>query len=220
MEPFRLCLAVGPVAIYLLLLGALNLSRRSFLVSGTRDAAALGLAVSGLVIVGPVELFFPASALARFGPSGGAMLLGAYVALYGLLLVLVLLSLRPRLIIYNISADQLRPILAETVDRLDPGARWAGDCLALPALGVQLQVDSQSAMRNVALSAAGSRQNDAGWRRLESALAAALAQVEGRRNPRGISLLSMGVFLLAFLAVVISRNPQAVAHALFDMLQL
>jgi hypothetical protein len=148
------------------------------------------------------------------------MLLGAYVALYGLLLVLVLLSLRPRLIIYNISADQLRPILAETVDRLDPGARWAGDCLALPALGVQLQVDSQSAMRNVALSAAGSRQNDAGWRRLESALAAALAQVEGRRNPRGISLLSMGVFLLAFLAVVISRNPQAVAHALFDMLQL
>ena len=39
MDPFRLCLALGPVAIYLLLLGAVNLSRRPLLVSGVRDAA-------------------------------------------------------------------------------------------------------------------------------------------------------------------------------------
>ncbi|MEI7903478.1 MAG: hypothetical protein WCK89_24835, partial [bacterium] len=59
MDPFRLCLAFGPVAIYAVLLGAINLLRRPFAVSGTRDAAALGLAVSGLVIVGPIELFLP-----------------------------------------------------------------------------------------------------------------------------------------------------------------
>ena len=34
MDPFRVCLALGPVAIYLLLLGAINLSRRPLLVSG------------------------------------------------------------------------------------------------------------------------------------------------------------------------------------------
>ena len=39
MDPFRLCVALGPVAIYLLLVGTLNLFRRPFLVSGTRDAA-------------------------------------------------------------------------------------------------------------------------------------------------------------------------------------
>ena len=38
MDPFRLCVALGPVAVYVLLLGALNLSRRAFLVTGTRDA--------------------------------------------------------------------------------------------------------------------------------------------------------------------------------------
>ena len=107
-----------------------------------RDAAALGLAVSGLLLVGPLELFFPDVAMARLGPTGGMMLLVFYVSFYGLLLVLVLLMLRPRLIVYNISADQLRSILAETVARLDTAARWAGDSLALPTLGVQLHLDS------------------------------------------------------------------------------
>jgi hypothetical protein len=59
MDPFRLCLAFGPVTIYLLLLGIVNLGRRPLLVSGVRDTAALALAISGLVIVGPIELFFP-----------------------------------------------------------------------------------------------------------------------------------------------------------------
>ena len=36
MDPFRVCLALGPVAVYVLLLGALNLSRRPFTV--TTDA--------------------------------------------------------------------------------------------------------------------------------------------------------------------------------------
>jgi hypothetical protein len=47
------------VAVYLLLLGVVNWSRRPLLVSGGRDAAALALAVSGMAIVGPIELFFP-----------------------------------------------------------------------------------------------------------------------------------------------------------------
>jgi hypothetical protein len=220
MEPFRLCLAMGPVAIYLLLVGAMNLSRRSRLVSGTRDAAALALGLVGLVIVGPVELFFPEDALLRLGPGAGSLLLGVYLALYGLALVLLLLMLRPRLVIYNISPDQLRPILAETAERLDPGARWAGDCLALPALGVQLHIDSHAAMRNVVLASAGSHQEFAGWRRLHLALAAALARVEVARNPRGISLVSTGALILGALAVVMVRDHEAIAHAVRNMLQM
>ena len=65
MDSFRLCLALGPLAIYLLLLGAINLSRRPFLVTGARDLAALGVAVAGLVVVGPIELLLPEDANAR-----------------------------------------------------------------------------------------------------------------------------------------------------------
>ncbi len=216
MDPFRLCLAFGPVAVYVLLLGAINLSRRPFLVSGTRDAAALGLAVSGFVIVGPVELFFPNVAAIRFGPYVWVLL----VAFYGLCLVLVSLLLRPRLIIYNISADQLRPMLADLVDQLDGEARWAGDSLFLPALGVQLQVDHQTAARNVSLTSVGANQNYSGWRRLEVALASALAQVEVARNRRAAALITAGVLITLTLALAVARNPQAVAQGLFDMLRL
>ena len=85
--------------------------------------------------------------------------------------------------IYNISADRLRPILAELVERLDPEARWAGDSLALPGLGVQLYVDNFAALRSMSLVSAGGNQSHQGWRRLEAALSDALGREEGGRNP-------------------------------------
>ena len=215
MDPFRLCLALGPVAMYLLLLGAVNLSRRPLLVSGVRDAAALALAVSGLVIVGPIELFFPFEAAAQFGPRVWLLLL----ALYALCVVLVLLLLRPRLVIYNISIDRLRAILAELVDRLDPDARWAGDSLVLPGLGVQLYVDNFAALRSISLISAGGNQSHQGWRRLEAALSAAIAREEIGRNPGGLGLIGAGLLIIAAIVVAIAQNPKAIAQSLLDIAQ-
>ncbi len=217
MDPLRLCLAFGPLVIYLVVIGMLNLSRRPLLVSGARDAATLGLALSGLVIVGPMELFLPEAAAGRYGPYVWVLLLTCYAVC----LVLLLLLLRPRLVIYNMSIDRLRPILAELVERLDPGARWAGDSLALPALGVQLHLDPTSGMRNVSLVAAGSRQNYLGWRRLEEELGDALSRQEaGDRNFRALSLLTAGLLILGALIWSVARDPEAVAQALFEMLRL
>ena len=168
MEPFHQCLALGPVAIYLLLLGAINLARRPLVVSGGRDAAALGLAVSGLVFVGPMALLFPEGVAAHFGPAGTKYLWLMFIGLMAICLIMVLLILRPRLIIYNISVDQFRPILAEVVERMDPDARWAGDCLFLPGLGVQLHLESFGWMRNVSLVSSGPKQDYQGWSRLEA----------------------------------------------------
>jgi len=172
MEAFQLCVALGPVAVYLLLLGTVSLSRRPLLVSGVRDAAALALAVSGMALIGPIELFVPFDAAGQFGPYMWVLLL----ALYAMGAALWLLVLRPRLVIYNVSVDFLRPILAEVVSRLDADARWAGDSLAIPELGVQLCMDGSGLLRGVSLVSAGGRQEPAGWRRLESALGAALAR--------------------------------------------
>ena len=218
MDPFRLCLALGPVAIYLLLLGLVNLGRRPLVVSGVRDATALGLALAGLVIVGPLELFFPHEAASRFGPYVWLLVL----TLYGLGLILTLLLLRPRLVIYNISLDQLRPVLGELVEQLDGDRRWAGDSLVLPTLGVQLHVDSFAAMKNVSLTSIGGLQNHAGWRRLELALAAALRRIEVSRNPRGISLVTGGALVLALLCRAIYQQPDVMTQqltAVFDIVK-
>jgi hypothetical protein len=214
-HPLGACVALGPVAVYLLLLGAINLSRRPCLMSGVRDTAALALAVVGLVMVGPAQLFFPLAASVRLGVFVWVLLFSMYL----LAVVLLLLMVRPRLVIYNISTDELRPILAEVVGKLDADARWAQDSLALPNLGVQLHLESLVWLRNVSLVASGPVQNYQGWRRLELALAAALAQVEVPRNVRAVSLLSAGLILLAFLVLTVSREPQAVAQALLDAIR-
>jgi hypothetical protein len=215
MDPFRLCLALGPVAMYLLLLGTVNLARRPLLVSGVRDTAALALAVSGLMIIGPMELFFPFHAAVLFGPLVWLLLL----LFYAMCSVLVLLSLRPRLVIYNITVDKLRPVLAELVDRLDTEARWAGDSLTLPGLGVQLYVDNFATLRTASLNSAGGHQSHQGWRRLETALGDALTREDVARNPRGLLLLGVGLSLIATMIRAISQNPQVVAQSLLDIAQ-
>ncbi len=217
MDPFRLCLALGPVATYLLLLAAINLARRPFVVSGTRDAATLGLAVSGLVIVGPMELFLPVPTVLRFGSYVWVLL----IVLYALGLVLCLLVARPRLVVYNISTGKLRPILADVVARLDSEARWAGDSLLLPNLGVQLHLDSMSTLRNVSLVSVGPQQSYLGWRQLELGLRAALNEFEVGRNLRAVGLIAgVGLLLLVFLLQIIAIDPQAVAQAMFNMIRL
>jgi hypothetical protein len=204
--------ALGPVAIYLLALGGVNLLRRPLLVSGTRDAAALAFSGIGLVMVGPAELFFPLAASIRLGVFVWVLL----ISLYLLVVVLLLLAARPRLVIYNISTEELRPILAEVVGKLDPEARWAQDSLALPGLGVQLHVESAPRLRNVSLVSSGPVQNHQGWRRLELTLAEALARVEVPRNVRAVSFVSAGLIILTFLVLSVSREADAVAQTLRD----
>jgi uncharacterized membrane protein len=214
-DPLHLCLALGPVAIYFLLLGLVNLSRRPRLATGARDAAALAMAVAGLVIVGPMELLFPDAAAIRYGPFVWLLLIGLYV----MLVVLCLLSLRPRLVLYNITTDKLRPILADVVERLDENARWAGDALSLPGLGAQLYIEGFQAMRSASLTAAGRRQNLGGWRRLEKALRSAIAREDVPRNPAGLLLLAVGLGLVGLMAWQISQHPQDIIQSLKDFAQ-
>ena len=202
----------------MLLLSAINLARRPLVVSGSRDAAALALAVSGLVFVGPLALFFPESLAAHFGPLGAKYLWLALVGLLAVGLIMGLLVLRPRLVIYNISIDQLRPILAEVVERMDADARWAGDCLFLPALGVQLHLEGFQGMRNVSLVSAGPKQEYQGWSRLEVELSTALRGVDVPWNLRGLALLCLGAALMAALGWAIIHDPQGIARTVFELL--
>jgi hypothetical protein len=212
-QAFAICLAVGPVAIYLMLFGAINLARRPLVVSGGRDFAVLALAVAGLVIVGPMNLFYPLAASEKFGANVWLLLIG----LYALIVICLILFFRPRLVIYNITMEEIRPILAEEAAKLDPEARWAGDSLSLPTLGVQLHLDSVAKMRNVSLISSGPAQNHQGWRRLELAMQAALADVEVPRNVRAVGLLSAAAIILLFLVFSVSSDPQSVGQSIVEM---
>lgn len=215
-DPLHVGIALGPLAVYFVVLGLVNLFRRPLVTTGARDAAALGLCVAGLVIVGPMDLFLPEAADVRFGWKVWPLLL----SLYGLCLTLVVLLMRPKLIIYNVTTDQLRPILAAVVAELDSDARWAGDSLVLPKIGVQLHVEPVGALRTAELVAAGPEQSYLGWRRLEAALAAGLKQSKGTRNPYGPLPLILGLLMIALVTALTVSNPQAVAQSLRQLLRL
>ena len=215
MDPLSLCIALGPLAVYLLLLGLISLSSRPFLTSGFRDGAALAMAVAGFIIVGPLRLFVPATAIFRFGPFVWPMLL----ALYGLGAILALLLLRPRLVVYNVTLDQFRPILASVVQEVDDQARWAGDSLVMPKLGVQLHLESFPSMRNVQLLSSGANQDFAGWRRLEAEIGRRLSTVSVSRSPRGAGLIALSLLMAMAITFSMLADQQSVAQEVAELLR-
>jgi hypothetical protein len=212
-DPFRLAIALVPLSAYVLLLGLVNLRRRPFLTSGGCDVAALGVALSGLMFVGPLELFRPEAATRSFGNYIWLFL----VLFYWLWLVLLVLLSRPRLVVYNISAEELHPVLAETAARLDTGARWAGNNLSLASLGVQLHLDSFDIMRNVSLVASGGRQNLDGWRRLSRELGRSLAATRVKTNPRAVGLLVVSLMLFAVCMAHLLMHQDEIVQAMNEV---
>jgi hypothetical protein len=215
MDTFSACVAFGPLAIYLLLLGLINVSRRPLIISGTRETLALGLALMGLVTIGPMQLFMPQEAAGRFGQFVSLLL----AAFYGLCLALVIILSRPRLIVYNISLEQMRTVLEETAHRLDPDTTRAGQSISMPLARVHLQLEHFAPLGNVSLVATCDDQSIGGWRRLESALRRKLRDTTVSTQPHGFWLALAGVVILVALAFWVAEDPQTLAQGLDRLLR-
>lgn len=214
MDTFSACLAFGPLAIYLFLLGLVNLSRRPLVISGTRETLALGLALAGLVIVGPMQLFMPQEAAVRFGQFIWLLLVGFYV----LSVTLLILLSRPRLIVYNISPEELRLALDAAARRVDPDAAWTSTSLSLPTSRVHLHIEPFPPLGNIALLATGDDQSISGWRRLEYSLRDTLRETTVTPGAYGLWMLLVGAMMLAGLTFWVVDDPQTIAQGLERML--
>lgn len=213
MDPLHFCIAIAPLAVYLLLLGILNLRGRPFVTTGARDNAALAIGLVGFVIAGPMELFFPEGAASRFGGWVWVML----IVFYGLCASLVVLLMRSRIVIYNVTQEQLRPILTSVAMKLDKRSRWHGDSLLLPEKRVHLHLESTELLRNVQLTAGGSHQSYEGWQALEEELKEALKKISVGPNMIGVPLLFISGCLALGAAVWMLTDQTAVAQALQDL---
>ncbi len=214
MDPFAACVAFGPLAIYLVSVGLMNLARRPVVVGGARETLALGVALGGLVVVGPLQLFMPLEAAAQFGAYVW-LLMGGF---YALSLILAIILSRPRLVVYGITPEQLRPFLEETVRRLDGEASFAGQAVNLPLVRIGFHVESFPPLANVSLIATSYDQSATGWRRLETALRERLQGVSVRFQAHGFWLALAGLAMLTTLALWVSDDPQAIAQGFSRML--
>lgn len=210
MDPLRFAIACVPLGAYLLLLGVVNLRRRPLLTFGAADTGALGMALTGLVFVGPIELF----RLETLTVDLGNFVWLFWLVFYWTGLSLAVLVMRPRLVVYNVSLEELRPAVAEAVAQVDPTARWAGDGVSLPRLGVQFHLEAFGVMRNTSLVSSGGVQNLEGWRRLRKAVSRSLKPLEVRPNPRSVSFFIMALFLLVISIAQVASKPLQVAESL------
>lgn len=215
MDPFRLCVAMLPLAVYLLGLAAVNFARRPVVVTGARDTAALGLAIVGLLIVGPIELLMPALPSEATGYYWLVLLL-----IYGLILTLGVLLSAPRLVVYNVLLDQLRPVLSEVVADLDAEARWAGGSVALPRLNVELHLDENPQTRNVSLIATSAPQSYSGWRQLERHLRSRLREtVECAPNACGLVVLFAALAMTVRMGWIFYYHPREITQGFAEMMR-
>jgi hypothetical protein len=98
--------ALLPLGIYLLALAWVHLRQRPLAISGVWDGVLLGASLAGLAIVGPLALVQPAAGRSLWS---WPMLL----VLFSLFVAICVLVSRPRLIVYNITVEQMRPLVVE-----------------------------------------------------------------------------------------------------------
>lgn len=215
MEPFRLCVALAPLATYMVAIALTNFMRRPVVVSGARDLAALGLGVSGLLLVGPFELLLPSLPVQ---PNGYVWAFAA--VLYCLVLTLTVLLTAPRIVVYNVSIDQLRPALADAIDELDPAARWAGNSVSLPKLHIECYLEEHASVRNVTLVSTAAPQSYSGWRHLEKALKTRLREtVETAPSAWGLGVLLTALAIFGRMGWLIYSKSEEIAQGFREMMR-
>ena len=157
--------------------------------SGVFDGVMLAAAVSGLAVVGPLALLVPVT--------GGSPWSWPVLAfLFALCVAVCVLVSRPRLVVYNITVEQFRPLVAEVVSTLDPKARWAGESAALPDRGFQLHIEGNGGLRTVSVVNVGERSSPEGWGEFTRRLRRAVRGLRVRRSPWGMLFGCLGCGLL------------------------
>ena len=204
-------IAAVPASIYLMMLGRFRLSRQPLVTTGWRDTAALGIAIMGLVAIGPMQLFFPTYAAARFAGWVWAMLLGLYL----LSVLLVVLGCRPRLIVYGLDEEGFVRVLQAAAQRVDSAANWQGQILTMPGIGLQLVAESTGSNGVQTVVSLTGLTSVAPWMQLERELVQECrhAKAQHRGWPGLAMFLGGGILLLVAVSLILS-DP---AHALIEL---
>lgn len=215
-EPFTILLALLPLIGYLAIFSVIRLSGRALVTTGGRDIAALGIAISGMLAIGPAELFFPSAAATLFGP----MVWIALGSFYALSVSLIALTSQPKLVVYGRTPEELFDPLLAAARQIDPAAVGDESSLqvSLPDVGVRLRVDGQ---RGIDYSQVLSFESNLSLRFWNKLLAGLRSEVRKQVSPvprRGFAMLLVALGLCSILAWKSFGNRELVVEGFRDWL--
>ena len=185
--------ALGPLSIYLIFLGLVNLSSKTRLLTGRQDFTALSLGVSGLIVVGPIQVFLPQGAMIRFGSNAWYPM----ILLYLFCTTWLLLLNRPQLILYNLKKKEFFCFVKNIVRRGKWTVHAHGNVMQIDELGIQFEIISFAAMKNITLRATRSEQSMAGWGVLRKALLTEFQTHHAGFNGVGVCFVACGLIVAA-----------------------
>ena len=204
-----ICVNLLPIGTYLCVLGLFHTIGRPLITTGVRDYLALAVALSGLVITGPIDYILHYRMLPDFLVHSHWIGIGLYL----LFVAALLPRSHEKLIIYNCSeqsvAAALRTILGQsglTFQELPGG--WI-----LPERGVSLELDSFPALRNLTLRFHGMRDRVL-FGNIHDELAELLSASRTGWSLVGLCMAAAGGIVLAFPVWILAQDPQNIV-ALF-----
>jgi hypothetical protein len=214
--PFSMLIAMLPLAAYLTLFGAIRLLGRPMVTTGGRDVFAVAVAISGLIAVGPAELFFPTAAATLFGTAIWPVL----AFLYFLIVTLIILSSRPRLVVYGCGPKAMMQPLLRAAQTIDAEARCdeAAGQIELPHFGVHLRLEGHRGTEAAEVFAYQNNLAPSFWSRLLGALRAELVKEEPASPRRGGSSFAIGLAMLFFLSLQLFVAHEEVVQGFRDWL--
>lgn len=164
MDYVRYAIALGPIGLYWVLIGYLYQRSHPMLINAAQDTLLFGLGVVGLMVIGPLELFFPNAAYSLLGAWTWFFLL----CLYAFIVLFIALNRRPQWTLYGSNAEGLRGILSRVLEEQNIEHSWEDTILLVPELGIRAIVEPANVTDRAAqLTRCGRAQDIVGWYRLE-----------------------------------------------------
>lgn len=215
-EPFAAVVAFTPLILYLLCLAVVRVSGKAWVTTGVRDTAAVLFAICGLVIVGPMELFFPKAT---------AYLLGAWVwipllFLYFLFGCLLVINSRTKLVVYGRTSDALFSALVRAANAIDATAVVDHDQyqIHLPQAGVHLRLEATPGHDCISVLAFEPILTDAFWRALRAHLKTEIRLTSPPYPRRGWAAMGLALVMLFWLIQYVAEEPSRMVDGFRDWL--
>ncbi len=195
LDYLRLALGLIPLGLYLMVMGLLALRGRPTILTTGQESLLIGFALSGFVLIGPIELFFPTGAYAALGSWVWLLL----VALYCLVVLLIALQRAPGWTIVGMDAEEFRAFFEVVLQKGSVDCKWMGNQLQIDKWDVRAIAEpSRGFPKTTCLSPCGRVRNVLGWYQIEKLVATskALEQTDAGRSsgmiPTAVCLLLLG----------------------------
>ena len=192
LDYLRLALGLVPLGLYLMIMGLLALRGRPTILTTGQESLLLGFALSGFVLIGPIELFFPTGAHAALGVWVWVLL----IALYCLVVLLFALQRSPGWTIVGMDTNEFKTFFDSILQEGAVECHWMGNQLQIDKWDVRAIVEpSRGFPKTTCLSPCGRVRNVLGWYQIEK-LAATSKTFEHYNLGRPLEMIPTAACLL------------------------